>query len=403
MKVSTLKKNPKNPRQISKDKLELLTRSIGSFQKMMNLRPMIVDENNVVLGGNMRLAAIKALGLKEIPDDWVKRVDDLTEDEKAEFVIKDNNAFGEYDWDAVANEWSDYPLAEWGLDVPGFESVEPEGDADAEPQIDKAAELNKKWKVKSGDLWQIGSHRLICGDSTDAGCVSRLMDGGKTQMVFTDPPYGIDYQDLQGNFEKIEGDDNLGNIYHLLSLVLENDCPMFICCNWKSFSVFETVMRERGREPKACIVWDKETRIQNLDRFYKQHEFALYHGEFGGQPTLDGDVWRCSRETRSDHPTAKPTELVQRAIKHVSDVDEIVMDYFAGSGTTLVACQNLNRKCYAIEISENYCSVILERMQTAFPDLEIKRLSESASSDESSTNGNGGSDPKSKRSKASNA
>lgn len=120
MKVSTLKKNPNNPRQIKGEKLELLKKSVGSFQKMMTLRPIIIDENNVVLGGNMRLAAIKSLGLKEIPETWVKRADDLTEDEKREFVIKDNNAFGEYDWDVIANEWSDEPLAEWGLDVPGF-------------------------------------------------------------------------------------------------------------------------------------------------------------------------------------------------------------------------------------------------------------------------------------------
>lgn len=120
IKVSTLKKNPKNPRQIKGEKLELLKKSVGSFQKMMALRPMIVDENNVVLGGNMRLAAIRALGLKEIPDEWVKRADDLTEDEKAEFVIKDNNSFGEYDWDAIANEWDAFPLSDWGLDVPGM-------------------------------------------------------------------------------------------------------------------------------------------------------------------------------------------------------------------------------------------------------------------------------------------
>ncbi len=123
MKVSQLKKNPGNPRQIKGDKLDKLKASIGGFQKMMELRPMIVDENNVVIGGNMRLAAIKALGLKEIPDEWVKFAKDLTPDERAQFIITDNSSFGEYDWDAIANEWSEYPLADWGLDVPGFEAV----------------------------------------------------------------------------------------------------------------------------------------------------------------------------------------------------------------------------------------------------------------------------------------
>lgn len=119
IKVSTLKKNPNNPRQIRGEKLDLLKKSVTEFDKMMSLRPIIVDENNVVLGGNMRLAAIKALGHKEIPDEWVKRADDLTEDEKREFIIKDNAGFGDWDWDVLANEWTDEPLADWGLDVPG--------------------------------------------------------------------------------------------------------------------------------------------------------------------------------------------------------------------------------------------------------------------------------------------
>ena len=123
IKVSTLKKNPQNPRQIRGEKLELLKRSITEFGKMMPLQPIVVDETNTVLSGNMRLASIKALGLKEIPDDWVKRADDLTEDEKRRLVITANSSFGEYDWDLIANEWTDDPLTDWGLDIPGFDSL----------------------------------------------------------------------------------------------------------------------------------------------------------------------------------------------------------------------------------------------------------------------------------------
>ncbi len=122
IKVSTLKKNPQNPRQIKGERLELLKRSITEFEKMMPLQPIVVDETNTVLSGNMRLAAIKALGLKEIPDGWVKQADDLTEDEKRRLVITANSSFGEYDWDILANEWTDAPLADWGLDIPGFDS-----------------------------------------------------------------------------------------------------------------------------------------------------------------------------------------------------------------------------------------------------------------------------------------
>lgn len=141
MKVSSIKKNQNNPRQIKGEKLELLKASVGGFQKMMALRPIIIDENNVVLGGNMRLAAIKALGLKEIPDEWVKRADDLSEDEKKEFIIKDNAGFGEWDWDVIANEWSDLPLSDWGLDVPGeVPDFEPVG-------IEEQGKLDEKTPV----------------------------------------------------------------------------------------------------------------------------------------------------------------------------------------------------------------------------------------------------------------
>jgi hypothetical protein len=123
MRVAQIKTNGRNPRQIRGEKLELLKKSIANFEKMMSLRPIIIDETNKVLGGNMRLAAIKSLGMKEIPDEWVKRADDLTEDEKAQFIITDNASFGEWDWDLIANEWTDLPLDEWGLDVPGFEPM----------------------------------------------------------------------------------------------------------------------------------------------------------------------------------------------------------------------------------------------------------------------------------------
>lgn len=152
IKVSTLKKNPSNPRQIRGEKLELLKKSVTEFEKMMELRPIIVDETNTVLGGNMRLAAIKSLGIKEVPDTWIKRAETLTEDEKKRFVITDNSAFGEYDWDLIANEWSDLPLSDWGLDLPEFETVEtaPEEDeSQVAETISKAKELQEKWQTAS--------------------------------------------------------------------------------------------------------------------------------------------------------------------------------------------------------------------------------------------------------------
>jgi DNA modification methylase len=418
IKVSTLKKNPKNPRQIKGEKLELLKASVGGFQKMMTLRPMIVDENNIVLGGNMRLAAIKALGLREIPDDWVKRVDDLTEDEKAEFVIKDNNSFGEYDWDAISNEWTDYPLADWGLDVPGFEAVEEVGEADAEPQIDKAAELNKKWGVVSGDLWQIGEHRLLCGDSTSPQDVEKLMSGERAEMLFTSPPYS--------DQRIYEGDDVA--VEHLVKFI-----PAFYpFCSYMAVNLglkrqdneiveywqdYLIEARHSGYKLLSWNIWDRSQAgmgsIGNASAMFPiVHEWIFVFGEKRKDltPTVPneyaGDVrkktnrqadgtmavryheTRAFSELRSvfasvmgnadqkeaNHPAMFPTELPTEYIKAMTDSGQGVCEPFAGSGTTLVACQNLNRKCYAIEISENYCAVILERMATAFPDIEIKRI-----------------------------
>ena len=120
-------------------------------------------------------------------------------------------------------------------------------------------------------------------------------------------------------------------------------------------------MIEVDKEPKSCIVWDKETRIQNLDRFYKQHEFILYYGLFGGQKTITGDVWRVNRQTRRDHPTAKPVELITNAINYTILPEQIVQDLFLGSGSTLIACEKTNRICYGMELDPKYIDVIIQR------------------------------------------
>lgn len=355
----------------------------------MALRPMIVDENNIVLGGNMRLAAIKALGLKEIPDEWVKRVDNLTEDEKAEFIIKDNNSFGEYDWDAISNEWTDYPLADWGLDVPGFEAVEEVGEADAEPQIDKAAELNKKWGVVSGDLWQIGTHRLVCGDSTSPQNVERVLGGAKPNLMVTDPPYGVEYDPTWRDEAAAKGhiayaDRSVG--------VVENDeridwsaayqlfpGNVFYCWHAdRHASEVQASIEIAGFEIRCQVIWAKPSFAISRGHYHWQHEPCWYAFRKGETANWCGDhsqttLWNINRDEASGggHSTQKPLECMARPIRnHEGDVYEP----FAGSGTTLVACQNLNRKCYAIEISENYCAVILERMATAFPEIEIKRI-----------------------------
>ena len=187
LKIKDLILSDKNPRNIHAKKLELLKKSIQEFPEMLNIRPVVVDEKNVVLGGNMRVRAMKELGHKIIQAIIVK---DLTEEQKKEFIIKDNVGFGEWDWDMLANEWDVEKLNEWGLDTPdnwGVEEVlQAEEDDYTEPE-------NMKVDVVLGDLIEIGEHRLLCGDSTDADQVAKLMNGQKADLAHNDPPYHFLY------------------------------------------------------------------------------------------------------------------------------------------------------------------------------------------------------------------
>jgi DNA modification methylase len=176
-------------------------------------------------------------------------------------------------------------------------------------------------------------------------------------MVFTDPPYGINYQDVKHKHKKIKNDSGV-SIKELLTL-LPNDCPIYVCCSWQSYPEYYSAIDDI----KALIVWDKRVRIQNLDKFFKQHEFIIYKGDFGGQKTVDGDGWQIDRETRVDHPTSKPVALISKALEYSSKVGQSVLDLFGGSGSTLIACEKLNRRCYMMELDEHYCDVIIKRFE----------------------------------------
>ena len=206
-------------------------------------------------------------------------------------------------------------------------------------------------------------HRVLCGDSTKAEDVERVTGGEKAAVVFTDPPYGIDYSDVQGRFEKIANDAEDPTDLVARAIVLQPAAAVYLCCNWRCLDAMVRAMKASGLEPKATIVWDKGSRIQNLDRYAKRHELIVYAGPYGGQVTLDDDVWEIARETRDDHPTAKPVELCGRAIQHASDPGAIVFDPFLGSGSTLIAAEQLDRRCFGMEIDPAYCDVIVKRWE----------------------------------------
>lgn len=375
MKLSEIKSNPNNPRVIKDHKFEKLKKSISEFPKMMELRPMVINEDNIVLGGNMRLKALKDLGYKEVPEEWVKRASDLTEEETRRFIIADNVGFGEHDWEMLANSWDTQELEDWGLEGFPFEEVtelEAEEDDYTEPD-------NIQVDVVLGDLIEIGEHRLLCGDSTDSDQVAKLMNGEKADMVFTDPPYGVSYQsNMRTKSEKFDvlKNDNVFITEWINNLPLFSKGFVFVWTSWKVLKQWIEFCEPIG-ELSNIIVWDKGGGgIGDLKKtFLTDFEIALvYHrgAEIKGKRL--GSVWSVGKDGSSTylHPTQKPIQLAAMAIENITYKNELILDLFLGSGSTMVASHQLKRKCYGMELDPKYCQVIIDRMSKLDPSLEVK-------------------------------
>lgn len=368
MKLSSLKLNPDNPRRIGNKEMERLVKSLQEFPDMMSIREIVVDETMTVLGGNMRLIALKKSGAKEC---IAKIVTGLTPEQKREFIIKDNVAFGEFDFDILANGWDGLPLVDWGVDLPEDWLKEEVSSGDAPAQLDRAEELNKVWQAKLGDLWQIGEHRLLCGDATKSEDVERVMGAERAGAVVTDPPYGVavvksgmvgaDFGIAKkGKYAPVEGDDKTPDIRHLLDL------------SGKQIIWGGNYFADQLSAVGSWLIWDKRG-DSGIENTFADCELAW--SNIGCPARIYRQLWNgMIREGEHDkrvHPTQKPVGLLQWCIKKT---EGIIIDPYIGSGTTMVACQNLNRKCRGIEISPQYVAVCLERMKTAFPGIEIKKM-----------------------------
>jgi DNA modification methylase len=363
--IAKVKENPSNPRFIKDGKFKKLVQSIKAFPEMLEKRPIVVDEDMVVLGGNMRLKACKSAGLFEV---WVDIAQGWSQEQKDEFIIKDNVGFGEWDWDILANEWDVNLLDEWGLDLPPmFDDPEPEAKEDDYTEPDQM-----KVDVVLGDLIEIGEHRLLCGDSTDSDQVAKLMNGEKADMVFTDPPYGVDVvgsggtiggntkNAKAGNYSKIIGDDKPYDPSHLFLF----DCFIFI---WGA-NYFIDKLPSRGQ----WVVWDKN---RPEGTTFSDCELAWTNGDGIAikkyKCTWDG-FHREGESEKRVHPTQKPIKLCSDILSNLSKLNQIIVDLFLGSGSTMVAAHQLNRKCYGMELDVKYCQVIIDRMHKLDPSLKIK-------------------------------
>ena len=378
VKISEVKSNPNNPRLIKDDKFNKLVKSIKEFPKMLEIRPIVVNSDMIVLGGNMRLKACKEAGLKEVS---IIFADELTEDEQKQFIIKDNVGFGEWDWEQLANEWDADNLQDWGLDIPDFEVKEElsaeEDDYEMPDQI--------QTDIVLGDLFEIGDHRLLCGDSTDSDQLANLMNGQKADLCHTDPPYNINYEGGSKKREKIANDklDDfpkfLYDVYTTISTGLKKGGAIYV---WHASSETHNFIQQfldAGFLFKSYIVWNKNNSTFGRSDYHWKHEPCIYGWLDGASHKWCGDrkqttVWDIDRPSKSEeHPTMKPIALCTKPIENSSDVDDIVLDVFLGSGSTMVAAHQLKRKCYGMELDPKYCQVIVDRMRKLDPALVIKK------------------------------
>mgnify|MGYP003665517106 FL=1 len=376
VKISKVKGNPSNPRIIKNDKFKKLVKSIQEFPEMLKLRPIVVDEDFMVLGGNMRLKASKDAGLSEV---WIDIAEGLTEEQKKEFIVKDNVGFGEWEWDILANEWDSVQLAEWGLDV-----WENEDDKISEAGLIEDDEIPevKESIVKRGDIWQLGEHRLMCGDSTSTDDVAKLMNGEKADMVFTDPPYLMDfsggihadgsksYNSKHGKIKNDKmseqaGDDFLDKIN--TNIKDFNRGAFYITFYRLGISKFYNSLNRVGLKCRSLVIWNKGNHTLSNSDYMSKYEPIFYgwvneHNFYGGNNGMD--IWDIKRTSKNElHPTMKPIELCEKGLKDGSIKSQLVLDLFLGSGSTLIAAEKLKRKCYGMELDEKYCDVIIERWE----------------------------------------
>jgi len=396
VKLSEIKPNPDNPRAIKRNQLKSLQKSLSDFPEMMKLRPIVVDEDGVILGGNMRYQALLANGATETE---VETVSGLTPEQKREFIIKDNVAFGDWDWDALANEWDMGQLSEWGLDIPEPENVDQEVEEVDVPEV--AGEPDSQ----AGRVYSLGKHKLICGDCTNADIMTKLMGDKVADLLLTDPPYNVDYQGGTGLKIKNDklGDSEfrklLDGAFAAASASAKAGASYYIWYSEAEVKNFVEAAETNLGEVRENLIWVKNSLVLSRQDYHHRHEPCLYGWKEGAahywcgsrsQDTiLDKEIdydamskadavamlkdildnnalpttaLKFARPSASrEHPTMKPIALLAYLIKNSSRTGEIVLDPFGGSGSTLLACEQTGRVCYTAELDRHYCDVIRKR------------------------------------------
>ena len=379
--VVDLVPHPRNPNKHSDKQIALLAKIIGN-QGWRN--PIVVSERSgFIVAGHGRLGAARVLNVEKVPVDL-----QAFENEAEEYahLIADNRIaeLAEADRDELAGLIKELE-GKIDLDLTGFDAPslaellgEDEGNGvDAEPQIDKAAELQAKWKTQTGQLWELGEHRLLCGDSTKAEDVERVLDGAKPEIMVTDPPYGVNYdptwraeRGVSKNTAKMGKvqNDHIADWTPAWQLFDGDVC--YVYHGGAKAGIVQKSLEDSGFNIRSQIIWSKDRMAMSRGDYHWQHEPCWYGVREGKKGSRTEDrtqttVWQIAAREDSGHGhgTQKPVECMARPIRN--HVCTTVYEPFCGSGTTVIACENLGRKCRAIEIDPGYVAVTLERFKEA--------------------------------------
>ena len=347
--------------------------------------PVLIDEESTLIAGHGRLLAAQKLGLEQIP---VMTARGWTDAQKKAYVIADNKLALNAGWDdeMLKVELGELQDLDFDLSLTGFGLDEianlfPEPDEEGLTDEDAVPEVPQIPVTVEGDVWVMGKHRLMCGDSTLIDSVDKLMDGVKADMIFTDPPYGMSFcsgrSSEKGSIVKgwdvIKGDkkrdseliDMIKDAMLLAKQNTKDDAGIYVCFTWRTYSEFEQALKECDIEINNCIVWDKKSIGIGNSHYRFQHEFIFYtKGKWCGDKA-QSDVWSMSRGATSKyvHPTQKPVELISIALENSSKREDVVLDAFGGSGSSLMACEKINRHARLMELDPKYCDVIVKRWQ----------------------------------------
>lgn len=367
-KISELKNWESNPRVISEESYKELKESIGSLG---NFEPLVINIDGTVLAGNQRLRVAKEKGDKEVEVSVPER--ELTEEEIKKIGIISNRHSGEWDMDKLANEFEDI------LEELGFDDLLPEVELEVkEDDYEEPEDLETT--VVLGDVYQLGDHRLMCGDSTKIEDVEKLMDGQKADMVLTDPPYGMSLDtDWSGLKEGIGG----GGVYKPVIGDNEDFNPQFILGTLEMFSYCKEVFMWGGDyyckllpDTGTWIIWDKRLN-DSADKMIGS-SFEVLWSKYKHKKDIIRQKWAgvyglSSQDTKKRvHPTQKPLEVSAWVLERYSEEENIIVDIFGGSGSTLIACEQTNRRCYMMELDPHYCQVIIDRWEKLTGNKSIK-------------------------------